>query len=745
MTTAPTGSEEGTRSGPRRPSRSASKFKRLDEVVETRAAAACGDRLSAEEVLALFPTLPSWTNAERYGNHRRQERGARRILDWLQAHPGQGWQDRWLVSGADRDLSWIDTLADEPREGGPGRATRRDILVEGLTSLLLCRIVLPGYGFLASFRATSLFAHVRRRFRPDLFALVEERGRALKAEPHRVRLALVAVSRMVLHTGRDVDLLTAEDLLALRANSTRRRGCPDPDLPLAWSLLCGVADMGEHATLRDAVRHGRQSTAEMVDRHGIRSRDVREVLIRYLDERRPAMDYNSLVQLAARLAGSFWADIERHHPGIDSLHLPGEVAEAWKERMRTTTGAASGARPRKERWGLFVVVRCFYRDVQEWAQDDPSWARWSVPNPVRKSDTVGHAKARRRSTAEMHQRVRDRLPHLPVLVETAEREKADAARFLALVRQARLGGEVVFDGRRYRRVAPAAYGTPYYSGDTLPTRAEDLDSGEVADVAQDEHEAFWAWAAIEVLRDTGVRIEELLELTHLALVSYRLPDTGEVVPMLQVVPSKADRERLLLVGPELASVLATIITRLRAENGGPVPATARYDPYERVTGPPLPHLFQHRVGWRWEVPDKKTVQKWLTRTLTRTGLTDRAGRTLHCTPHDFRRMFATEAVSGGLPLHIVARLLGHANITTTQAYTAIFDDELVRSYRTFLDNRRALRPEAEYREPTEHEWREFQQHFHTRKLELGECGRPYGTPCKHEHACFSELTARAFR
>jgi hypothetical protein len=28
-----------------------------------------------------------------------------------------------------------------------------------------------------------------------------------------------------------------------------------------------------------------------------------------------------------------------------------------------------------------------------------------------------------------------------------------------------------------------------------------------------------------------------------------------------------------------------------------------------------------------------------------------------------------------------------------------------------------------------------QRNFQLRKLELGECGRPYGTPCKHEHAC----------
>ncbi|MEU3922062.1 hypothetical protein [Streptomyces sp. NPDC029004] len=46
-----------------------------------------------------------------------------------------------------------------------------------------------------------------------------------------------------------------------------------------------------------------------------------------------------------------------------------------------------------------------------------------------------------------------------------------------------------------------------------------------------------------------MRLEELLEITHLALVSYQLPDTGEIVPLLQIVPSKGNEERLLLVGP----------------------------------------------------------------------------------------------------------------------------------------------------------------------------------------------------
>ncbi|SIN38136.1 tyrosine-type recombinase/integrase [Micromonospora cremea] len=230
-------------------------------------------------------------------------------------------------------------------------------------------------------------------------------------------------------------------------------------------------------------------------------------------------------------------------------------------------------------------------------------------------------------------------------------------------------------------------------------------------------------------------VGQLLELTHLALISYQLRDTGEVVPLLQIVPSKSNSERLLLVTPELASVLATIIKRIRDPQTGRIPLVARYDPHERTTGPMLPHLFQHVLGWRREVISQRLVQRNLNDILGLAGLTDAAGKPLRYTPHDFRRMFVTEAVAGGLPVHIAARLLGHANLNTTQAYLAVFQDDLIRSYRAFVAERRALRPAAEYRDPTDAEWEEFQQHFQLRKLELGTCGRPYGTPCNHEHAC----------
>ncbi len=223
------------------------------------------------------------------------------------------------------------------------------------------------------------------------------------------------------------------------------------------------------------------------------------------------------------------------------------------------------------------------------------------------------------------------------------------------------------------------------------------------------------------LRHTGVRLEELTELTHLALISHRLPDTGEIVPMLHVVPSKTNEERLLLVGPELATVMATIITRLHTQNGGTIPLTRHYDGYERTTGPALPHLFQRRRGtWRWSVIGPTTVRKLLVRALE-TGAICATRPTSRCTTPPT----TSEECSPPTP--------SPEACPCTSSPEAVFNDDLVRTYRAFLDKRRAQRPEAEYREPTDQEWRDFQQHFQERKLELGQCGRPYGTSCEHEH------------
>jgi integrase len=692
------------------------------------------EALPAADVLKLLPALPDWPRPDRRRKAAKYLRGATRILEWLQRSPGAGWQQRWDAANGD-DKEWMEVLASKDWRL---EKTIRDELFTGLRYVMCTRAFRPGYGFFHGNHLAGFYDGVQRNLDPGLFVSLDHTGHELGMSGKQINDGKKTLVRLVLHTGADLTGVTEQNFFELRDYYLRR----DRNIPhgtaQAWDLLAAIGVLTTSQPLTAVVRRqGQRPTADLVDSYHLRSRAVRDVLVRYLDQRRPAMDYATLRGLVTRLAKLFWADIEQHHPGIESLHLPPEVAEAWKQRVQLITTRDGRSHPRRDYLPLLVSVRAFYLDIHEWALEDASWVPWAVPCPIRRGETDGMEKLRKTAIAASHQRVRERLPHLERIVDTAEAFRQETTELLALAEQAQPGDCFVHHGVRYERLQrfKSRKAARHMGGYAIPLKR--LDNGEVRDVAKDEDDAFWSWAIIETLRHTGVRLEELLEITQLALVQYRLPDTGETVPLLQIVPSKNAEERLLLVSPELANVLAAVVSRVRSQNGGTIPAIVRYDPYERIEGPPLPHLFQRTSPrtWRTTVIGLQGVYGFLQGAVRRAGITDSAGNPLHYTPHDFRRMFTTEAVTGGLPVHIAAKILGHANLSTTQHYLAVFQDDMIRTYRSFLDNRRRVRPEAEYREPTEQEWREFHQHFHERKLELGTCGRPYGTPCQHEHAC----------
>ncbi|MDX2564968.1 site-specific integrase [Streptomyces sp. TX20-6-3] len=262
----------------------------------------------------------------------------------------------------------------------------------------------------------------------------------------------------------------------------------------------------------------------------------------------------------------------------------------------------------------------------------------------------------------------------------------------------------------------------------------DLDSGELRHIGTEEEAAFWDWAAVETLRHSGVRIEELCELTHLSIRQYQRAN-GEVIALLVIEPSKTDRERVIPMSAELFHVIASIIRR-HGRRGRPIPLVSRYDPHDKVWSAPMPFLFQRQNGAIGsKIFNPGTIQKMISRRCEALAETHPGFRGLKFTPHDFRRIFATELVNSGLPIHIGAALLGHLSIQTTRGYVAVFDEDVIRHYQAHLHQRRQVRPSEEYRDATEQEWTEFEEHFDRRKVELGSCGRPYGTPCQHEHAC----------
>ena len=367
--------------------------------------------------------------------------------------------------------------------------------------------------------------------------------------------------------------------------------------PLFYQLLHARGGWGQDAPAAIQVFSGRgqPSCEQLIDRYRIQCGPMRDVLVDYLRERQPSVDFSSLQRDAYLLGKLFWADLEAHHPGIDSMKLPRDVAAAWKQRVMTktrTTAAADGGQPtqvvsaRLDGRSVMTAVRAFYLDIAEWADDDPArWAPWAVRCPVSASD-VSHKKDRYQRKSRMDQRTRERLPVLPALTAWVDRERATTAAVLHAARNTTPGELFTAGGLTLRR---SVMKTPT----TGRIWAEHPDSGQRRDVSFEEHRGFWTWAMVEVLRHTGIRIEELTELSHHSLIQYRLPATGELIPLLQITPSKTDQERLLVISPELADVLSTIIGRIRGDQPD-VPLVVSYDKNERVYNPPMPLLFQYR-------------------------------------------------------------------------------------------------------------------------------------------------------
>ena len=421
-----------------------------------------------------------------------------------------------------------------------------------------------------------------------------------------------------------------------------------------------------------------------------------------------------------------------------SSAIPASARSAFLRRQRPAGSSGSrgrrhaappgnSRRPRDAAANALFTVRAFYLDIAQWAIDDPArWARWAAPCPVR-AEEIPHAKEVARRKSRMDQRTRERLPVLPALVAAVASERRSSAERLAACAAARPGETFTAGGQELRRAVMA-------KGETARTWAEDPADGSRRDLTLEDHRAFWAWAAIEVLRHTGIRIEELTELSHHSLVQYRLPSTGELIPLLQIAPSKTDAERLLVVSPDLADVLSAVITRIR-DGSGAVPLVVSYDDNEKAWNPPMPLLFQRRLRSENRPIAAQAVRELLNIALDRSGLADVTGKPLRFAPHDFRRMLITDAIMHGMPPHIAQLVAGHRDINTTMGYKAVYPEEAITGHRAFIARRRALRPSTEYRTPTDAEWEEFLGHFERRRLALGDCGRAYGTSCIHEHSC----------
>lgn len=642
-------------------------------------------------------------------------RAATRLLDWLDTFPGDSYQDRWLAADPDsRPRQWCPEM-------GFGSARRMGARLIG-NALIMLGVVRPSFTWLFDNKQTRFWRDWTITHDKDAwdryFAIADrehpsERKKWWGAR-HLIRICIVHGIRLTdVHGGH---------VVAYRRflQSTNRSG---GDLFTMWhyARLAGLL-VGEPDDLGALTKAVQRTPAELVDRHGVRSIRVRDLLVDFITEMSATLDYGSLETSAGNLVGLFWKPIEDANPGIDTIRLTKEQAAEWKSWIQTKRDGS----PRRNVDSILGSVRSFYLDIAAWAHEDPArWAEWAVPCPVSIRDVRGYMKRRSQRTHRMQARTRTLAPHLPALAARAEQRYHHAVQLRDLVQDTPIGEPFAFAGETYvrQRTTRGAMSTAYVTK---------IGQGSRIDTDWQVVKTFLTWAIVDVFRYTGVRIEELLELTHLSIRQYRKPD-GQILPLLQIAPSKTDEERILPCSPELTATLARLVSLIMID--GRVPLCVRRDGHERTYSAPLPHLFQIREAGRSRTVSFGTVRSWLIGLANEMGLRDVDGRPLYFTPHDFRRLFITDLVNSGFPIHLAAKLVGHKNLDVTSAYTAVYQRDVFDAYDRFITNRRQLRPSDEYREPTQQEWDEFVEHFGQRKIALGSCHRPYGADCVHEHAC----------
>jgi hypothetical protein len=344
-----------------------------------------------------------------------RRRGLIRVLDWLEAQPGDTWQDRWITSGADAagNPAWRGLLAGwlAATGRGPRDPEHVSLLAGRAIMLLICAdVIRPSLGWLlAPATPAGLSAEMARVRDPAGFAALAAAVQAAHVNSHTTQLALRRIAAILAAKGGPVADITIGDCLELLQIAGELLRSSDATSPYFYQLLRAAGIFGAAAPPGRALRtQGQLGCEQLIDRYGIECRPVRDLLVDYLRERQPAVDYPTLHKLSYVLGRLFWRDLELHHPGIASLHLPAEAAAAWKQRITTKTTRSRSAggditeanASRVNAFDHLVTVRAFYLDLAQWAADDP--ARWG-PGPRRaRSVTPAPPSAARSDPAASH-------------------------------------------------------------------------------------------------------------------------------------------------------------------------------------------------------------------------------------------------------------------------------------------------------------------------------------------------------
>lgn len=157
-------------------------------------------------------------------------------------------------------------------------------------------------------------------------------------------------------------------------------------------------------------------------------------------------------------------------------------------------------------------------------------------------------------------------------------------------------------------------------------------------------------AILELIYSSGLRVSEV--------VSLNVGDIDDSIRLVRVT-GKGGKERIVPVGEKAL----TAIRAYQSKRG----ELAR----RRKDGSPTQALFLNRFGTRLTA---RSVERMIKTYALKRGLVRKIN------PHALRHSFATHLLGAGADLRSIQEMLGHASLSTTQKYTHISLEQLMRVY-----------------------------------------------------------------
>jgi integrase len=654
-----------------------------------KAEALAGHRYDRDKLLAMVDEVTTHFRMPNSFERSKMRAVCRYLTDALDRCSGSTLQQRW------NDFEkrfWPKWKAGVDRRG-------MDYWTWGARVLISARMIAPSLDMLSDLRVNQWIAHL-----PEDHPLAQQHTSLLQAtnsitwtSAHSRQLAVSNGLRILLVRGYDsLHHIKDDDLKLLAIRWSKGTDALD-------AALCSLG-VFSRTPKRGSARHGRRQrmkASELVESAGVPDR-FRQVMILYLEtyEARVSDVYRTLRHKVIALA-HFWRFIRDRHPDVKrcSQILPRHVRDYIPHAIRRAhevqrgPGAGDEVRPTAHSW--LVDLRVFFSDLCAWATEPDSPFKRFAPRtiPATRHTFLGYGfdKARERTRARITATVLD-----------LEREMPKIRAFALQQWKAAVAAPKVATTRGY----------PW----------------------SDEVDTFWDWALLELLVQSGLRIEEASELTTFDILKRKMPDS-RIYYLLHIKPSKFDRARVIPIGDGLGRVLAEIIRYVkRFYNSESVPVCDHWDLQEKRPRPPAPYLIQ---GIRHpSTAGIQTIRSRIREISIAAEARRSDGSALVLLPHDCRRVFASEHLNNNTPVHIIQALLGHASPDTVMIYAKLYPSQLIEEYRkTVRSLYNAYYGEDGLKNPTAAEWVAFTASCNLRDMGTHLCALPTGEHCPKGLIC----------